>query len=165
MDEMRLDGLKELQSTLKDLPDRIGNNVMRSALRAGAQVIRKEAQQRVPVLQDEVPHRKRATVKNAIRIRRSRRDKVGLFVGVKPLKGAQIAAFKKGGGGKGSNNPNDPFYWTFLEFGTAKMAARPFLRPAFETKKGEALARILAKARERAVKESEKLAREKGMPR
>lgn len=32
----------------------------------------------------------------------------------------------------------DAFYGRFLEFGTSKMAARPFLRPAYEAKKQEA---------------------------
>lgn len=33
--------------------------------------------------------------------------------------------------GKGKNNPGgDTFYWRFLEFGTSKMAARPFMRSA-----------------------------------
>jgi HK97 gp10 family phage protein len=28
---------------------------------------------------------------------------------------------------------DDAFYWRFLEFGTSKMAARPFFRPAIDT--------------------------------
>lgn len=31
------------------------------------------------------------------------------------------------------------FYWRFFEFGTSKMPAKPFLRPSFEAKKGEAM--------------------------
>ena len=31
------------------------------------------------------------------------------------------------------------FYFLFLEFGTEKMRARPFLRPAFEQRKEDAL--------------------------
>lgn len=33
----------------------------------------------------------------------------------------------------------DTFYWRYLEFGTSKMAARPFLRPAFEAQKNAAI--------------------------
>jgi HK97 gp10 family phage protein len=35
--------------------------------------------------------------------------------------------------------PRDAFYWRFIEFGTVKMGARPFLRPAFDGGKGEAV--------------------------
>lgn len=36
------------------------------------------------------------------------------------------------GGGDKSAPGGDTFYWRFLEFGTEKMGARPFLRPALE---------------------------------
>lgn len=36
----------------------------------------------------------------------------------------------------------DAFYGRFLEFGTSKMAAQPFLRPAFEAKKAAAAAAV-----------------------
>ncbi|MNT67142.1 hypothetical protein D3C72_2052590 [compost metagenome] len=36
----------------------------------------------------------------------------------------------------------EAFYGRFLEFGTSKMAAQPFLRPAFEAKKGPAAAAV-----------------------
>jgi len=34
------------------------------------------------------------------------------------------------------------FYWRYLEFGTKKMSAKPFMRPAIESKKQEALKAI-----------------------
>jgi HK97 gp10 family phage protein len=33
----------------------------------------------------------------------------------------------------------DAYYWRFVEFGTAKMSARPFMRPAFNAKRKAAL--------------------------
>lgn len=44
MSETQIRGLKELQRALKELPKRVGNKVVRNATRAGAQVIRIEAQ-------------------------------------------------------------------------------------------------------------------------
>ena len=33
----------------------------------------------------------------------------------------------------------DAWYWRFVEFGTRKMAARPFLRPALESRRRQAV--------------------------
>ncbi len=42
-------------------------------------------------------------------------------------------------GKKASENPGgDTWYWRFKEFGTEKVAATPFMRPALEQKSGEA---------------------------
>ena len=159
---IQLDGLNELKATLAKLPGRLEDKVLRAALRSGAQVIRKAAQAKVPVLSEPAPYRTAGTVKKAITVRRSKKDKVGVFVSVMPLGGKQISAFKGAGGKKGAQNPNDPYYWIFLEFGTAKMAPTPFLRPAFESNKGAALAKFEQFAKRRVVKEAEKLARENG---
>lgn len=162
VDEIKIDGLPELKATLARLTGRLEDKVLRAALRAGAQVIRKAAQAKAPVLSEPAPNRKAGTVKNAITVRRSKNDKVGVFVGVKPLGKKQISSFKKSGGGSGARNPDDPFYWIFLEFGTAKMPAAPFLRPAFESNKFSALRKFEEFAKKRVVKEAEKLAKEQG---
>ncbi|WP_312838433.1 HK97-gp10 family putative phage morphogenesis protein [Pantoea piersonii] len=39
-----------------------------------------------------------------------------------------------------TNSPNNAFYWRFLEEGTSKMPAHPFVRPAFDSKQDEAAA-------------------------
>ena len=52
----------------------------------------------------------------------------------------------------------DAFYARFVEFGTVKMAARPFLRPAFEAKKGEAVDAIKVYLERRIPAEVAKLA-------
>ena len=79
------------------------------------------------------------------------------------MKAKQIKAFKGGKVNKAAaQNPDDPFYWLFLEFGTAKLTKTPFLRPAFESKKFEALRKFEEYCKQRVVKEAEKLARELG---
>jgi HK97 gp10 family phage protein len=74
-----------------------------------------------------VARRKPGTVRNAITVRTSKfakqRGNVGVFIGVRPLRGSR----QKKLGRAGANNPNDPYYWRFVEFGTSKMAAQPFL--------------------------------------
>ena len=44
-----------------------------------------------------------------------------------------------------SYNHKKAFYGRFLEFGTVKMAAKPFIRPAYDTKKAAALQASKAK--------------------
>jgi HK97 gp10 family phage protein len=51
--------------------------------------------------------------------------------------------------GKRGNLSQDAWYWRFLEFGTRKMAARPFLRPALESRRREAVDAIKQRLSER----------------
>lgn len=162
-DKIRINGLTQLNATLRQLPERLERNAILGALRAAGQVIRKDAMSRVPVLSQPHPHRKPGTVRRNITVKRSRKARNSVYVGVAGLGRKSIAAFKAVGGKKGANNPDDPFYWIFLEFGTAKMPAKPFLRPAFEAKKFEALRRFEEYLKKRLVKEALKLAREQGM--
>lgn len=162
-ESLRIEGLTQLNATLRALPERLEKNVVLGALRAAAQVIRKDAMARVPVLQNPHPNRKPGTVRRAITVRRSRTTKNSVYVGVAGLSRKSIAAFKASGAQNGAVNPDDPYYWIFLEFGTAKMPAKPFLRPAFEAKKFEALRRFEEYLKKRLVKEALKLAREQGL--
>ena len=52
------------------------------------------------------------------------------------------------------------FYLRFLEFGTRYIAARPFLRPAADSKHGEAVKAMGRYAGVRIEKEAKKLARQ-----
>lgn len=124
--QFKLEGLDNLKRTLQALPNNIRRKALTKALRAAGKVVLDEAKARVPVLSTATPYRRVATVKNAIKIRVSKMDKrqgnVGVFINVKPLTKAQIGKFKAssvkaGGKASGSANPNDPYYWRWLEFG------------------------------------------------
>lgn len=119
--EVRVHGLDELRAQLKALPDKLRRRALRNALAAGARVVRDESQRRAPVLRESDPRRTAGTVRNAIRVRTSKQARqagdVGVFVNVRPLTGKQITSFKAASGRKGAANPNDPFYWRWLEFG------------------------------------------------
>lgn len=153
--KVEVKGLRELRAALMELPVRVQAKAVYASLNAGAAPMRDEAKNRVPVLQESVPHRRPGTLKRAIRVSRSRinRGKDGLtevILRVKPLKVRQIGAFKASQAAAGhtpnsAQNPDDPFYWRFVEFGTSKMPARPFLRPAFEVHKNRAVELIKAR--------------------
>jgi HK97 gp10 family phage protein len=150
--ETRVAGLKELLAGLNALPAELGKKAIWSALTGGAKPVKDRAVALVPVLDQSHPlvragQRKPGTLKKAIRVSRSKINKGqrGLYeviIRIKPLKSAQKKRFKAQTGLRGTLNPDDPFYWRWVEFGTSKMPARPFLRPAFATTKTEQLERM-----------------------
>lgn len=131
--EVKMEGFDELARKLRDLAPAMRKRVLRNALSAGARLVRDDAKRLAPVLSNpsKAPYRQSATLRKAIRVRSSkaarRSGDVGVFVNVKPAKGSA----------RGAKSRTDPFYWRFLEFGTRKMSARSFLRPA-ASKLGEA---------------------------
>jgi HK97 gp10 family phage protein len=59
--------------------------------------------------------------------------------------------------GKKGNLSQDAWYWRFVEFGTTRMAAQPFLRPAFDVKKNEAVTAITTRLAERIEQAAQEL--------
>jgi HK97 gp10 family phage protein len=138
--EVQVTGLKELNDRLLALPDRLAKNALRAAVNAAAQTIRKEAKLRAP---KQTGTLKRALYAKQIR-ERSGIDKQTYFVSVR-------TGAKRGKDGK-KDDSQDAYYWKFVEFGTVNMAAKPFLRPAFEAKKRDAVVAMAAKLRQRIEK-------------
>lgn len=111
---VRIQGIDDLKNKLLALPKAMRTRVLRNALTAGARIVRDDAKQNAPVLSSanrSAPYRKPGTVRDAIRVRSSRRDRragdVGVFVNVKPA----------GAGKRGAKSKDDPFYWRWLEWG------------------------------------------------
>ena len=82
------------------------------------------------------------------------------YIRVRGLTRRQITSFKKKRGADAATNPNDPFYWRFVEFGTSKVPARPFLRGAFLATGMDAVNATIADLRPRVQDEIEKLGRQ-----
>ena len=156
--DIKMTGLREFEANLKILRDqfqvRTGGLINRS-LMAGARIIRDEAKAKAPVYDT-------ARAKRAFKSRRFNRAGFGLSQSQevrvpRNLKSNIVASYAKGmpltvlvrvrtrtyiferGSNFKSNVVGNPNYWWLVEFGTSKMAARPFMRPAFETKKTQAL--------------------------
>lgn len=111
---VKVQGLDHLKRQLSELTGQLRRKVLRNALSAGARIVRDDAKKSAPVLSADLrqaPFRKPGTVRDAIRVRTSKRDRkagdVGVFVNVKPAKSGQ----------RGAKSKNDPFYWRWLEFG------------------------------------------------
>lgn len=150
MTTVKINGLKELGQAMNQLERKVRNRISVKAMRKGGAIIREQARANAPVLKENVPHRKKGTLKKAIRssTKLKGNGKTQTVIWVKRLNIKQITAFKGKSGKSGAVNPNDPFYWRFVEFGTSKMAARPFLRPAFTAKKEEAAQAIITTLRD-----------------
>lgn len=99
---------------------------VRPAAQAGAQVFYDEVKQRVPM--SAKPHKSGKKTYTPGSLRRA------VY---------QAYADKESGDGKAmyrvSWNKTHAFYGRFVEFGTSKMAAQPFLRPAYDAARLKAL--------------------------
>jgi HK97 gp10 family phage protein len=129
--QLTITGLDQTLAALHQVPITVRDKMLAKALRAGGLVVRDAARRVVPIGR-RVVRRGRVvslpgTVHDAISVRVSKNDAalglVGVFINVRPARGLN----------RGRNNPNDPFYWRFIEFGTSKMVKRPFLEPAAQT--------------------------------
>ncbi len=155
---MELTGFKELAEALRELPQRVARNGLRAAVNAGASVIKKQAIDNAPedtgalkanMYQKQIPEKSGPMVQTVY---------VGVRRGV--AKYANTAANRRAGkAGKVYKNDGTTYYWRFLEFGTSKMTKKPFLRPAFETQKENAVTAIGEKLDDRIQKYAKELAR------
>ena len=137
---VKLEGIDDLKRALANATKSIRTKAVRSALRAAGKVIQQAARANAPVLVIPTPYRATGTVKKRITVRASKFSRQagneGVYINVRPIAGkAQVKKYGKAG----AKNKNDPFYWRFLEFGTKKMGARPFLRPAAESHGNQAI--------------------------
>jgi HK97 gp10 family phage protein len=156
MELQHIKGLSELSAALKELPNRIARNALRQSVARGAVVIRDEAKTRAPVSTtppapgDPLP----GTLKRSIVIKHDK-DRSSL------TSQTYVVAVRHGkkyrNQGKKGNRSQDAYYWRWVEFGTVKMAARPFMRPAFEAQKEAAVQEITRVLAERIAQEAQTL--------
>lgn len=119
---VQIHGLVELERALLQLPEEVAGKALQTAVNAGGRVIRDEVMVRAPV--GTVEHwigrkskNKRAQPGNLRKLIRSRRMRESRY-------SATVAITWSG----------NAFYGKFKEFGTYKMKAEPFLRPAADAK-------------------------------
>lgn len=147
MAEFKIEGLDDVIATMLALPDSITKNVAPFAMRKGAAVIAKEAKARAPVLRGSTDTRTAGLLRDRIAVRKRKKKPAGVGVAysVGVLGGASLKqkstrkARKAGTVGADVDLKSRPAYWRFIEFGTEKSPAKPFMRPAFEAKSQEAI--------------------------
>jgi HK97 gp10 family phage protein len=150
-ENVRIEGLAELEYNLSTLGVEMRKRGTRRMMAQAAIPMRDEAKRRAPVLREPDPRRRAGTLRDRIRIwlHRDSPYPVTYYVGVRGLSRGSIRKFKAANkGAKGSDNPDDPYYWRWVELGTSKMRAQPFLRPAYEATKMESARRALEAGRD-----------------
>lgn len=120
---IQIRGGEELAAALESLGPAMEKKILRSAMREAAKPMLADAKRRAPVLTGAM--RKSLKIKA---MKRRSNGQVGVVI-------ATEKGFFKG----------ETFYGAFHEFGTKKMPARPFIRPAFEANKAQAI-RIVGEA-------------------
>ena len=146
MSDLNIIGGRELDAFLQSLPAKVEKNIMRSALRAGANAFKEEVKASIPVHLGELRRSVRVSTRS---------------------KGGTVTASLKVGNKKA-------WYWRFVEFGTAAhrigpknaralalagvvvgwvhhpgARPKPFMRPAFDSKAASAIDAVAAQIRAR----------------
>jgi HK97 gp10 family phage protein len=122
--DIEVKGLQKLEKKLSKLPEKVAKKVVSKAVRAGAKPMLAQARANAPV--------KTGLTKKSIKIRTMKAK------WAKPGYGVHIGVSDKWFSG-------EAFYAGMVEFGTVRMAAQPFIRPAYDVTKDESV-RITAKA-------------------
>lgn len=128
---------KGVITKLQTLAPTLEKKYLNSALQAGAVIVQQAAQTRARAFDDpKTPQMvwKEIVIRTNASLGRQNQG-VALSVGV--LGGAAIQGIKSKtkrvrAKGKTYVTPSNVYYWRFLEFGTSKMKAEPFMRPALE---------------------------------
>jgi HK97 gp10 family phage protein len=126
---VKVEGLSQLGERMRTLSEDVNKRIGRAAVAAGSNVIAKAAKAKVPadtgnlrrniITKRLPPGEARLTSEFIVTVRKGRVTKKQKERGLK-----------------------DAFYGGFLEFGTVKMPPRPFLRPAFDENKAQAVQAI-----------------------
>lgn len=159
-------GLKELEDALRKLaPMIVGlkgypQNALRNAARDAAKVAEDDAANRVHHLRQlepkkgQTPYKRTGRLEDAITVK---------IMGVRYRDKATLGGNSKeyfyvgAKSGKSKNDPNGAYYTRFVEQGTDKMPARPFLRPAVENNKAKIINTFQSKLRKDLLKIAKKI--------
>lgn len=126
---MEVQGLAELKRRLEQLPQAIQSKIMRGAVSTAAAVFREEAERHAPEYTGTVQngHPPPGTLKKAIYQVRVREECFG-------TREAWKVSVKRG-----KRDGVDAYYGSWVEYGTVHMVAHPYMRPAFELQKENAV--------------------------
>lgn len=142
MADVHIKGLRELNALLQTLPVKIERNILRTAMRRGANVIRDQAKLNVPISPPSDRNRKKyggyaGALRDSIKTSNPRSNK------------GRVTVYVRAGGTK-TKKGADVYYAKWVEYGTKPhdngrrgmhpgARPRPFLRPAADTEQARAV--------------------------
>lgn len=141
MTTIRVHGLKELGESMRGLSEDVRRKVARAATNAAAQVVRKAAVGNI--------------VKSpSVQTGNLKRNVITKRIPETSLTSEHIVTVRQGRVTKKQKERGlrDAYYARFVEFGTVKMPAEPFLRPAFDSNKMKAVNAMADRLRARIAK-------------
>lgn len=162
---VRMSGFRELDKALGELPKATARNVLKRTLVKAAQPTVDEARRVVPVDKGDLRDSIAASAKLKNRVGNTEyaaamRAGLGRGAALSAMRDARRAA----GGGSFAElyvGPGPLPHAHMVEFGTVKMAARPYLRPAWEATKRQALSIIRTELGQEIIKAARRLAKSK----
>ena len=152
---MKIEGLQKLNNALKQFPLELQKKALRQAVATSSNVIKKEVLARAPVRTGKL----RDNVYRAYLKEKSDSGRAVYVVGVRMgrkkryINSAKNRRLNKVG--QSYRKDGEAFYWKFLEFGTKTIPAQPFVRPAFDAKKDEAI-NVIKSSLEKSIRKLEK---------
>ena len=110
--EIELEGARELEQQLDTLGQGVRNKVIRDALRQAVKLLETETKSRAPV--------RTGTLRRAIHTRvKMSKQQAEAYLSIS----------------EGHTERHDAFYWRYVEHGTRRAPAQPFIRPAFDRRR------------------------------
>lgn len=107
--------IKALEAALKALEPKVEKKILKKGMRTGMKLIQQAAKEKAPV--------DTGLTKKGIKVRAAKRSRKGIGIDVTIGEG---------------DYKGETYYAAFLEYGTSKMAPKPFMRPAYDSKKAQA---------------------------
>lgn len=135
-------GVAEVKKMFNKLSEEVGVKVSRDALRASAKIIQKEAKDRFNTNWNNRTGNLEASIQ-VVKRRVVDGEKLTKYTPVYSVMSKRLYRTKTYTDSNGNKTRvkglvADGWYAGFLEYGTSKLAAKPFLLPAAESKKDEA---------------------------
>jgi len=144
---MKLDGLDEIIKNMEAIKDDLKGDPLRASLRKALTPIVDQAKSSAPV--------DTGRLQDAIKTRPLPPDDIpsGFSDGQELF----VLSSRK----KDKDAPDNAWYWHFVEFGTKNMPAQPFLAPAFDSKRKEAVDVFVQEMRAQLEKNVKRINRQK----